>query len=161
MRSSSRDHSWTMRVRIKHGSSSWCIGALRLHRNPTTRVRTGRLLAHDRRRLPRHSHYWHLLVRLRLILPFGSRRCAGVIRSAPHFLRSSKPTHAQIIARAFSGTPIKPNPRGWEIGSTELTLTALGREVLGGLPENDGDDKMWIQQVDLVLYLRHPRAQES
>lgn len=50
----------------------------------------------------------------------------------------------QILARAF-GARCEPNELGWEIGSTELTLTEEGKKILGtpGKPE----DKLRIQQV--------------
>lgn len=51
---------------------------------------------------------------------------------------------SSVIARAF-GAGVESNPKGWEIGSTELTLTEEGRKLIAS-PE-DPERKLRIQQV--------------
>ena len=36
----------------------------------------------------------------------------------------------QILARAFGPSKIIPNPKGWEVGSTDLILTDEGKQLL-------------------------------
>jgi len=50
----------------------------------------------------------------------------------------------QIISRAF-GSRIEKNDKGWEIGSTELTLTEEGQKLLGTPGSNESTLK--IQQI--------------
>lgn len=55
----------------------------------------------------------------------------------------------QIVARAL-GARTGKNPKGWEVASTEVTLTEAGKQLFGDI---HGSDKMFISQMhrDIVL----------
>lgn len=38
----------------------------------------------------------------------------------------------QVLARAFGPSKIEPNPKGWEVGSTKVNLTDIGRKIVWG-----------------------------
>ncbi|KAK4050604.1 hypothetical protein OIV83_003330 [Microbotryomycetes sp. JL201] len=52
----------------------------------------------------------------------------------------------QIIARAFGPCRIIPNPKGWEIGSTKVNLSKLGKELIYG-DSKDSPDHVMMQQI--------------
>lgn len=52
----------------------------------------------------------------------------------------------QILARAFGPSKIISNPKGWEVGSTELKLTEGGKEILN--PDDESKkDFIRLQQI--------------
>ncbi|KAK4054968.1 hypothetical protein OIO90_003309 [Microbotryomycetes sp. JL221] len=52
----------------------------------------------------------------------------------------------QILARAFGPQPIIKNPKGWEIGSTKVYLSKLGKSLIYG-DESDSPDYVMMQQI--------------
>ncbi|KAM0791697.1 hypothetical protein ACM66B_003970 [Microbotryomycetes sp. NB124-2] len=52
----------------------------------------------------------------------------------------------QILARAFGPCKIVPNPKGWEIGSTKVNLSKLGKELIYG-DSKDSPDHVMMQQI--------------
>ncbi|WVQ99799.1 hypothetical protein IAU59_006941 [Kwoniella sp. CBS 9459] len=56
----------------------------------------------------------------------------------------------QVIARAFGPSPIKQNPKGWEVGSTRIDLTDIGRKIIwhdGEGEHVDGKGYVNMQQI--------------
>ncbi|TIB87045.1 class I glutamine amidotransferase-like protein [Wallemia mellicola] len=52
----------------------------------------------------------------------------------------------QVLARAFGPSKIVANPKGWEVGSTELKLTEVGKDLLN--PDvTDKKDVLRLQQI--------------
>ncbi|EIM24311.1 class I glutamine amidotransferase-like protein, partial [Wallemia mellicola CBS 633.66] len=52
----------------------------------------------------------------------------------------------QVLARAFGPSKIVANPKGWEVGSTELRLTEVGKDLLN--PDvTDKKDVLRLQQI--------------
>ncbi|WRT66790.1 uncharacterized protein IL334_003753 [Kwoniella shivajii] len=59
----------------------------------------------------------------------------------------------QVIARAFGPAQIEKNPKGWEVGSTKMELTDIGKSLIGGENEEDAKrpsklrDHVTMQQI--------------
>ncbi|OCF30868.1 hypothetical protein I316_07501 [Kwoniella heveanensis BCC8398] len=49
----------------------------------------------------------------------------------------------QVIARAFGPSRIQQNPKGWEVGSTRVDLTDIGRKIIW----HDGEGEHNMQQI--------------
>ncbi|KAL7409180.1 class I glutamine amidotransferase-like protein [Mrakia frigida] len=65
----------------------------------------------------------------------------------------------QVIARAFGPEGIVKNPKGWEVGSTRLVLTEMGKKIIwgeGAEGSGEGNDQshLTMQQIhgDIVPY---------
>ena len=52
----------------------------------------------------------------------------------------------QILARAFGPSKIIPNPKGWEVGSTDLILTDEGKQLLNP-SSTSKKDVIKLQQI--------------